>query len=374
MVVPIGWVVKELGSEVEFQNGTAHENIIKEYGKYIVANSKFISTEGRIKKFSDVCITPCQENDILMVMSDVPNGRAIGKCFLVDVGDKYTLNQRLCRMRSYYNNNKLLYYILDRNKYFLSFDDGVKQTNLRREDILKCSIMLPENKEEQIAIVETLSDIDNLITSLQKLIDKKKSVKQGAMQELLTGKKRLPGYSGEWVEHIIGDILSIGHGQLQHNIEKEFGPYPILATGGCIGYTDKFLWNEPSVLIGRKGTINKPQYIETPFWTIDTLFYSKIRKGYIAKFIYYKFCMIDWLRYNEASGVPSLSANIIENIKIMVPDNKKEQAEIAEILTDMDNEIEQLEKKLAKYQQIRQGMMQELLTGHIRLIDDAEET
>ncbi len=373
MVVPIGWKIEELGNEIEFQNGVAHENIIKEYGKYIVANSKFISTEGKIKKYSDVCMTPCYANDILMVMSDVPNGRAIGKCFFVEAEDRYTLNQRICRMRSYFDNAKLLYYVLNRNRYFLSFDDGVKQTNLRKEDILRCSFILPKDIEEQNAISGALSDIDNLIISLRKLIDKKEDIKQGAMQELLTGKRRLTGFSGEWVKCVVKDILSVGHGQVQHSIENEFGHYPILATGGCIGYTDEFLWDEPSVLIGRKGTIDKPQYVETPFWTIDTLFYTKIKKEYIAKFVYYKFCLIDWLKYNEASGVPSLNANVIENIEIAMPTNIKEQQAIAQILSDMDKEIEQLEKKLAKYQQIKQGMMQELLTGHIRLVETEKQ-
>ena len=235
-------------------------------------------------------------------------------------------------------------------------------TNFRR-----LWIPLPEIAE-QVSIAEALSDIDSLIFSMQKLIEKKKAIKQGALQELLTGQKRLPGFYKEWRIVQIGETLSIGHGQSQKTVENRFGKYPILATGGCIGYANDFLWDKPSVLIGRKGTIDKPQYADYPFWTIDTLFYTKIFDGYDAKFIYYKFCMIDWQHYNEASGVPSLNATTIENLQIIVPEKDEQQA-IAQILSDMDSEIEQLEKKLAKYQQIKQGMMQELLTGRIRLVD-----
>lgn len=235
-------------------------------------------------------------------------------------------------------------------------------TNFRR-----LWIPLPEIAE-QVSIAEALSDIDSLIFSMQKLIEKKKAIKQGALQELLTGQKRLPGFYKEWRIVQIGETLSIGHGQSQKTVENRFGKYPILATGGCIGYANDFLWDKPSVLIGRKGTIDKPQYADYPFWTIDTLFYTKIFDGYDAKFIYYKFCMIDWQQYNEASGVPSLNATTIENLQIIVPEKDEQQA-IAQILSDMDSEIEQLEKKLAKYQQIKQGMMQELLTGRIRLVD-----
>ena len=244
---------------------------------------------------------------------------------------------------------------------------GGAMKNLVGMDIFKkAPIVLPEMKE-QTAIAEALSDVDNLISSLQKLIKKKKAIKQGAMQELLTGKKRLPGFYREWRIVQIGETLSIGHGQSQKTVENRFGKYPILATGGCIGYANDFLWDKPSVLIGRKGTIDKPQYADYPFWTIDTLFYTKIFDGYDAKFIYYKFCMIDWQQYNEASGVPSLNATTIENLQIIVPEKDEQQA-IAQLLSDIDSEIEQLEKKLAKYQQIKQGMMQELLTGRIRLV------
>lgn len=248
------------------------------------------------------------------------------------------------------------------------YSESSAQPGLSVKKLLELEYPIPQNKEEQTAIAEALSDIDSLVSSLQKLIEKKKAIKQGAMQELLTGKKRLPGFSGEWRILQIGETLSIGHGQSQKAVENRFGKYPILATGGCIGYANNFLWDKPSVLIGRKGTIDKPQYADYPFWTIDTLFYTKIFDGYDAKFIYYKFCMIDWQQYNEASGVPSLNATTIENLQIIVPEKDEQQA-IAQLLSDMDSEIEQLEKKMAKYQQIKQGMMQELLTGRIRLVD-----
>ena len=223
-------------------------------------------------------------------------------------------------------------------------------------------------KDEQKAIVTVLSDVDSLIDNLEKLISKKKNIKQGAMQELLTGKRRLPGFTEEWKKYSLGDVLIVRHGQSQHGIENPAGKYPILATGGIIGRTNQFLCCTPSVLIGRKGTINKPQFMDTPFWTIDTLFYTTIKSGIDAKYIYYIFCTIPWIDFNEASGIPSLSAKVIERVKITLPSHK-EQVAIQTILTDMDNEIDELEKKLVKYRNIKKGMMSELLTGHIRLTE-----
>jgi len=233
--------------------------------------------------------------------------------------------------------------------------------------IAKMPIPLPPTKAEQEAIAEALSDTDALIESLVQLIAKKRHIKQGAMQELLTGKKRLPGFSGEWEMKRIGDVLTIAHGKSQHAVEDRNGIYPILATGGQIGVANRFLYDKPSVLIGRKGTIDRPQYMEQPFWTVDTLFYSVIHKQNNAKFLFYRFCLIEWKKYNEASGVPSLNARTIESIEIKVP-LEDEQTAIAAILSDMDAEIAALEEKLAKTRAIKQGMMHNLLTGRIRLL------
>jgi type I restriction enzyme, S subunit len=228
-------------------------------------------------------------------------------------------------------------------------------------------LALPPTKDEQVAIAGALSDADALIESLDQLIAKKSQIKQGAMQELLTCKKRLPGFSGEWEVRRIGDVLSIVHGKSQKAVIDPNGPYPILATGGQIGTANRFLYDKPSVLIGRKGTIDQPQFMDEPFWTVDTLFHSVIREPNNAKFLFYRACLINWRQYNEASGVPSLNASTIEQIEIRVP-TSLEQAAIARVLSDMDAEIAALEEKLAKARQIKQGMMQELLTGGIRLI------
>jgi len=172
----------------------------------------------------------------------------------------------------------------------------------------------------------------------------------------------------DWQVIVFGEVLSIRHGKSQKQIESESGLYPILATGGQIGWGNSYLWDKPSVLIGRKGTINKPRYCDEPFWTVDTLFYSEIYNQADAKFTYYKFCMIDWMQYNEASGVPSLNANTIENVAVAYP-QKKEQTAIANALSDVDALISELKKLIAKKQAIKTATMQQLLTGRTRLPD-----
>jgi type I restriction enzyme S subunit len=261
------------------------------------------------------------------------------------------------------------------------------------------TIPFPPTKAEQEAIAAALSDVDALIASLDKLIAKKRDLKQAAMQQLLSGERRLPGFGvgarfiapfiapnsdGDainpgainraptdvphgWEVKRLGDVLRVCHGKSQHDVAMREGAYPILATGGEIGRTNHYLYDKPSVLIGRKGTIDTPQYVETPFWTIDTLFYTEILSDASAKFIFYKFNMINWRSYNEASGVPSLNASTIAGIEIKLP-KLAEQTAIASVLSDMDAEIASLETRRDKTRALKQGMMQELLTGRIRLV------
>lgn len=171
----------------------------------------------------------------------------------------------------------------------------------------------------------------------------------------------------DWAIKRIGDALTVRHGRDQKQIEAYHGEYPILATGGEIGRTNTFLYDKPSVLIGRKGTINKPRFIDSPFWTVDTLFYTEVVKNYDPKFIYYKFCLINWMQFNEASGVPSLNASTIEGVIQSFPSCRKEQTAIANTISDVDALITALEKLIHKKTAIKTAAMQQLLTGKKRL-------
>jgi len=220
---------------------------------------------------------------------------------------------------------------------------------------------------EQRAIAEVLSDVDALLAALDKLIAKKRAVKAAAMQDLLTGRVRLPGFSGEWRVRKLGEILMLQYGKSPKGILSESGSYPVLATSGEVGRSDQYLYAEPSIIIGRKGTIDAPQYVNVPFWAIDTTFYTVIARAHHPKFLFYLLSTINWNSYNEASGVPSLNANTVHNINVVLP-HLSEQRAIAAVLSEIDAEIAALERQRAKVTAIKQGMMQELLTGRIRLV------
>jgi type I restriction enzyme S subunit len=224
---------------------------------------------------------------------------------------------------------------------------------------------------EQQAISEALTAANLLVESLERLIAKKQAIKQGMMQQLLTGKTRLPGFTGEWVPGRLADVLKVRHGRNQREVESPSGKFPILGTGGVIGRTDTPLYSQPSVLIGRKGTIDRPQFRDTPFWTVDTLFYTEVAASSDPRFLYYFFTTVDWRSMNEASGVPSLNSSRIESVKIQIPPLDEQRA-IGSALRDLELEVEALEEKLAKSRAIKSGMMQELLTGRTRLLPARE--
>jgi len=188
-----GWEVKKLGEIAIFYNGKAHEQYIDINGDYIVINSKFVSTEGLIFKKASNNLCPLFKGDIVMVMSDIPNGKALAKCYIVPENDKYALNQRICAIRTEILDNIYLAFILNRNKYYLSFDSGTGQTNLKKNNVLDCPISFPPSIEEQTRIATILSDMDKEIEALEKKLSKYQQLKQGLMQNLLTGKIRLAG-------------------------------------------------------------------------------------------------------------------------------------------------------------------------------------
>ena len=180
---------------------------------------------------------------------------------------------------------------------------------------------------------------------------------------------RFNEFSGEWESLKISETLKIKHGRDQKKIQVEDGIYPILATGGEIGRTNIPLYDKESVLIGRKGTIDKPIYMNSPFWTVDTLFYSEIKNNMVPKFIFYKFQNINWRKYCEASGVPSLSASTIEGIRYNVP-QKQEQEKIASFFSLIDKKIELQTEKVEELKNYKKGIMQKIFSQELRFKDE----
>ena len=178
------WEQRKLSKVAKYRNGKAHENSIAENGKYIVVNSKFVSTDGRVRKFSNEQIEPLYKGEIAFVLSDVPNGRAIARTFLVDKDGKYTLNQRIAGITPYENTDSyFLHILMNRNRYFLKFDDGNKQTNLSVNDVTNFEEKYP-SYEEQYKIGQCFSNLDHLITLHQRKYEELQKIKKFMLQNM----------------------------------------------------------------------------------------------------------------------------------------------------------------------------------------------
>jgi type I restriction enzyme S subunit len=250
-------------------------------------------------------------------------------------------------------------------------------------------IALPPTKAEQEAIAEALSDADALIESLEQLIAKKRQIKQGAMQELLTGKRRLPGFSGAWEVKRLGEVASVQRGASPRPIDSPIW-FDENSSVGWVRISDVtrsgiylretvqrlspmgIQCSRPvsrgSLIMSICATVGRPVITEIEacihdgFVVFDNLRVDKHFMYYILKSI-----ESDWSRHGQTGSQMNLNTGMINRTEVLFP-AIAEQTAIAAILSDMDAELAALEEKLVKARQVKQGMMQELLTGRIRLV------
>jgi len=236
---------------------------------------------------------------------------------------------------------------------------------------LKAYPLLIPNGKEQNKIALILSTWDKAIETVERLINNSKAQKKALMQQLLTGKRRLPGFEGEWLRAKLSELTEITYGKSPKEILCAEGKFPVIGTGGVVGRTNTALYDGPSVVVGRKGTINNPLYIAGSFWAIDTTFYCIPKSTCDINWLYHTFTSINLKNYNEASGVPSLSRGTLYSIRLLTPPIK-EQQKIATVLTTVDRKIETLQQKLNCLKQEKNALMQQLLTGKRRVKVDVD--
>lgn len=385
-LIPRDWDVKLLPEVFDYIHGKAHEQHINENGKFIVVNSKFISTEGSVVKKSEENFCPAKTGDILTVLSDLPNGKALAKIFYVDKDNKYAVNQRICIWRSKKDDSRFLSYIMNRNKYFLKYDDGVTQTHILNHHIEKCPVLVPRNVLEQKAIAQVLSDTDALIQALEKKITKKKLIKKGVMQRLLTPKDG-------WIRVKLEDEIDVNRGGSPRPIQDYITDSPSGVNWIKIGDTSaksKYITsakekiieegvkssrevNIGDFLLSNSMSFGRPHILKIDGCIHDGwLVLQNYQKCFDREFLYYTLMSEDvfnqYLSKASGSGVLNLNKELVKTVELNRPKDINEQVRIAKILTDIDEEIEILEHKLFKYQLAKQGMMQQLLTGKIRLV------
>lgn len=161
-----------------------------------------------------------------------------------------------------------------------------------------------------------------------------------------------------WIPYKIDHVCKIGNGRDYKHLSA--GNIPVYGSGGYMTSVDKFLYDGESVCIGRKGTIDKPIFLTGKFWTVDTLFYTYAFHKCLPKFLYLIFQQINWYKYNEAGGVPSLLKTTIGNINIFIPNNENEQKKIVDCFSSLDDLINAVADKIETLKEYKKGLMQQL--------------
>ena len=257
---------------------------------------------------------------------------------------------------------------------------------------LQLPVVMPPTKAEQEAIASALSDVDALIESLEQLIAKKRDIKQGAMQELLTGKRRLPGFSGEWVARKLEELAYIYSGGTPSTTQPQFWggdvlwctPTDITALCGCkyLADTNKKITEqglscssaelipEMSIVMTSRATIGECAINLNPLSTNQGFKNFVPFDNIDVEFLYYllKVQKANFIRLCAGSTFLEIGKTQINSYVVRLPATKDEQSSIASALGDIDNELCLLENKLSKTRHLKQAMMQELLTGRIRLV------
>ncbi len=232
------WEEYTLQDVVTFSNGKAHENCVNDDGDYILVNSKFVSTNGQVQKRVTSQLSPLHKSQFVMVMSDLPNGKALAKCFYVEEDNKYTLNQRVCSFTSNDGNvSRFLMYQINRNKYYLRFDDGINQTNLKKSEVLSCPVFIPIVREQE-KIATLLCKIDERIATQNKIIDKLQSLIKGIRNDVFGKLRKDIGLNAK-----VGDVLSYEQPQpyIVEDTEYTAGGTPVLTANKAfvLGYTSE---------------------------------------------------------------------------------------------------------------------------------------
>lgn len=402
--IPEDWAVVRIGDHFDFKNGLNKAKNFFGYGTPIInymdvyshPGIKLIDIKGKVSVSSDERLAyEAKQGDVFFTRTSETVDEIGLSAVVVEKVNNTVFSGFLLRARP-----KTDFFDLQFKKYcfrssvvrkqIMSMSCETTRALTNGRSLSQVILPVPKNKKEQSAIAETLSDIDELIISLDNLVEKKKLIKQAAMQTLLTGKKRLPKFIGEWVIKKLSEIADIYNGGTPNTTVKEYWngsifwciPTDVTQTNG------KYLFETERKItqLGLSNSSVKLLPIGTLLLcsraTIGELKISKIEvttnQGFKAlvcfgqvdnEFVYYKLLTIKnkLLEKSIGSTFLEISKKDTENIEILIPPTKEEQAAIAKVLSDMDLEIEALEQQRDKYKLLKAGLMQQLLTGRIRL-------
>lgn len=314
----------------------------------------------------------------------------IGRCVKFDGSPSYYQDSNIVWIDNDESKlkNSLLYYLYSSLNWNV---DSSTISRLYNSNLKSTKIVFPNDLDEQERIAEALNDVDALIKELDALIEKKRMVLKATMQDLLTARRRLPGFSDPWQEVKLGELVNMNSGGTPSTSNHSYysGIIPFLSISD-ISSAGKFLYktqkhiSDDAVLNSSARVFPKDTLLISMYASIGKCIISKIDVaisqailGFVPKkndfntdYLYYTllFNNKELISSGQTGTQSNLNKRIVQNFSVSIPSDIAEQTAISDICSDMDAEIAELEKKKEKYTSIRQGMMQQLLTGKIRLI------
>jgi type I restriction enzyme, S subunit len=391
-VIPKDWNAKPLKGKISIAHGFPFASKhFTSHGQFRLTTPGHFHEEGGFRdigekqKFYDGPVINdyvLRPGEMIVAMTEQADG-LLGSAALIPKVDGYLHNQRLGRVRALSADIDLayLFYVFNSPNYRSKVRQtaaGTKVKHTSPEKLLKIDIPFP-SPSEQRAIAEVLSDVDRLLEALKVLIAKKRAIKHGAMQQLLTGKTRLPGFSGEWTTNRLKDVtdcldtLRVPLNETQRAQMR--GRYPYCGANGVLDYVNSFVLDDEVILIAEDGGYFD-EYAHRPIayrmsgriWVNNHAHILKAKPGYSQGFLYFSLVHKNLLPYLASGTRAKLNRSEMNKIEVLLPKEEVEQAAIAAVLSDVDAEIAALEARRDKTRAIKQGMMQQLLTGRTRLV------
>ena len=384
-VIPDDWSVKSVGDvcqilgRIGFRGYTVNDIVKRGQGAIAISPSNI--KDGKMNfadctyiswlKYEESPEIKLCKGDILLVKT----GSTFGKTAIIQqLDEKATLNPQLVVLKKVRTSNVFLSYMMGFStiqNQISEFVVGGALPTLSQRLVANFKIPVPNSDTEQRAIATALSDVDALLAKLDQFIAKKYDLKQAAMQRLLTGQTRLPGFSGEWEVKRLGDITKLYQPVTISAKQFTESGYPVYGANGVVGFYAEFNHEASQVTVTCRGstcgTIN--QTVEKSWITGNAMVVNCDHSSNLNKdFLYYLLLGQDLSVCITGTGQPQIVRGPLANFELPIPRNVDEQTAIADILCDMDVEIAALEARRDKTRALKQGMMQELLTGRIRLI------
>ena len=372
------WSKDTLQNVVAFSNGKAHESCVDENGCYILVNSKFISTEGSVIKKATLQLSPLFKSQFVMVMSDLPNGKALAKCFYIEEDNIYTLNQRICSFTTRNRNiSRFLMYQINRNKYYLRYDDGINQTNLKKGEVLACPVFIP-SIQEQTKIATFIHLLDKRIATQNKIIERYESLIRGIMVELQKqGLKR-----GTWKKVFLNDILkernernsnlyqvfsvSVSQGiinQVDHLgrsfSAKDTSKYNVVHYGDLV-YTKSPTGSFPYGIV--KQSLNHESVAVSPLYGVyvpDSLAIGIYLHKYFMSEINTQNYLHPLIQKGAKNTINITNQHFLEN-RVPIPLDSNELLLISKLLRSLNDEIRHEQNMLQEYQKQKQYLLRQM--------------